>query len=253
MADMEQFVKACYNDSVDVVERMISEGVDVNGRNNNGCPALCWAMFNNSVRTVRLLLASSNIRLDNRDSNHGKTGLHYACEKDNTECVRMFLAHPACTREVVTIRDYRGHQAKTLHAEYKESTGLVKEYLNNQTAFPISQPSSFVPTAASSSTQPSASSSTQPSAPSSTQPPAPSSTNLNLASSSPGQSSLIPECPVCMEELRPPLQIYNCGNGHLICSFCRPRVTTGMCHCRSMYCGRATAMEQIIRQILNIE
>jgi len=237
MADTEQFVKACYNDIVDVVERMISEGVDVNVRNSNGCPALCWAMFNNSVRSVRMLLASPNIRLESRDSNHGKTGLHYACEKDNVECVRMFLAHPACTREVVTIRDYRGKQAHTVHAENKESTAAVKDYLNNQASqspFPtIQQPASIIPTAASS---------TQQAAPFSTHAP-----------TTPGSSSLIPECPVCMEDLKPPRQIYTCGNGHLICSFCRPRVTTGMCHCRSMYCGRATAMEQIIRQILGIE
>ena len=63
---------------------------------------------------------------------------------------------------------------------------------------------------------------------------------------------VIPECPVCMEELKPPVQIFNCYNGHLICSSCKPRVTNNRCHCRAHYMGRATAMEQLIRQLLGI-
>ena len=59
----------------------------------------------------------------------------------------------------------------------------------------------------------------------------------------------IPECPVCLEEMQPPLQIFNCKNGHLICSICRPRIA--ICpYCRMDYTGRATAMEQMIRQIV---
>ena len=65
-------------------------------------------------------------------------------------------------------------------------------------------------------------------------------------------ASLIPECPICMERMKPPLQISNCSNGHLICSLCRPRVNMDMCHCKEMYTGRATAMEQMVRQILGI-
>ena len=26
--------------------------------------------------------------------------------------------------------------------------------------------------------------------------------------------SLVPECPVCLESMKPPLQIFTCGNGH---------------------------------------
>ena len=69
------------------------------------------------------------------------------------------------------------------------------------------------------------------------------------------QSSLIPECPAfCYEELRPPLQILICGTGHLICSVCRPKVPGNICiqRCGSTYTGRATAMEQVVRNILGI-
>jgi len=66
--------------------------------------------------------------------------------------------------------------------------------------------------------------------------------------------SLIPECPVCLEEMRPPLQIYNCSNGHLICSICEQKISSNACtsRCGGVYTGRATAMEQMVRQILGI-
>jgi len=67
--------------------------------------------------------------------------------------------------------------------------------------------------------------------------------------------NLVPECPVCYERMNPPMQIYTCGNGHVICSVCKEKVKeTGnnMCIncCGAVYTGRATAMEQMIRQIL---
>merc|ERR1712086_338362 len=68
----------------------------------------------------------------------------------------------------------------------------------------------------------------------------------------PPPSSLIPSCPVCLESMRPPLQIFTCGNGHLVCSVCRPNVIMDKCHCQAMYMGRATAMEQMVRQVLGI-
>jgi len=67
-------------------------------------------------------------------------------------------------------------------------------------------------------------------------------------------TSLIPECPACYEEMRPPLQIYTCGNGHLICSTCKPKIRDNRCikRCGATYMGRATFVEQMVRQILGI-
>jgi len=61
----------------------------------------------------------------------------------------------------------------------------------------------------------------------------------------------VPECPVCLEEMNPPTEIFNCRNGHLICGECRPNVANNMCTtCRVVeYTGRATAVEQMIRQM----
>jgi len=66
----------------------------------------------------------------------------------------------------------------------------------------------------------------------------------------------VPECPVCLEEMIPPTEIFNCRNGHLVCGECKPKVTAGgdrMCiTCRSgTYMGRATAVEQMIREMFD--
>jgi len=60
-----------------------------------------------------------------------------------------------------------------------------------------------------------------------------------------------PECPICLEEMRPPTQIFNCNNGHLVCGECRPKVINDMCTtCRTVkYMGRATAVEQMISEM----
>ena len=74
-----------------------------------------------------------------------------------------------------------------------------------------------------------------------------------LASVLPNPTSFIPECYVCLERMKPPLEIMNCNNGHLVCSVCFPKLQVKNCgQCNSAINGRATAMEQMIRQLLNV-
>ena len=61
-----------------------------------------------------------------------------------------------------------------------------------------------------------------------------------------------PECPICLESLAPPARLYNCPEGHLLCSDCRTKVQ--ICHsCRKPLQGRATAMEQYLRAVYGEE
>ena len=61
-----------------------------------------------------------------------------------------------------------------------------------------------------------------------------------------------PECPICLESLAPPARLYNCPEGHLLCSDCRTKVQ--ICHsCRKPLQGRATAMEQYLRAVYGQE
>merc|ERR1712013_74413 len=66
--------------------------------------------------------------------------------------------------------------------------------------------------------------------------------------------SVIPICPGCRKEMWPPVEIYNCSNGHLICSVCKPKVLMNKCtnDCGALYTGRALAIEKMIRQLLGI-
>ena len=65
----------------------------------------------------------------------------------------------------------------------------------------------------------------------------------------PSPSSLLPSCPVCYQTMKPPLQIFTCGTGHLMCSSCKSK--DNICACQAKYMVRATAMEQMVKMILN--
>ena len=65
-----------------------------------------------------------------------------------------------------------------------------------------------------------------------------------------GDVKAIPECPVCFESMSAETQIFNCKNGHLVCGACKPRLEE-CATCRDgQYICRATAVEQIVRDIL---
>eukprot|EP00092_Neocalanus_flemingeri_P018682 GFUD01020231.1.p1 GENE.GFUD01020231.1~~GFUD01020231.1.p1 ORF type:complete len:363 (-),score=65.16 GFUD01020231.1:90-1178(-) len=56
------------------------------------------------------------------------------------------------------------------------------------------------------------------------------------------------ECPVCMEDMGPHTQIFQCQNGHLVCGTCKPYLAS-CSFCRKEFMGRAIGMEQFIRNI----
>ena len=209
-----KLVKCCRDNNVQGVKKYMARGVDVNARDSGGWSALCVAMSYNRVEIVKLLLTCASIKLDCTQFYTGRTGLHFACANNYVECTALFLSHPNTTKEIVTSKDKWGSTAemKATSLGYHHCAKLVREYLDS-----TDEVLQFAPPFITS-----------------TSPPV----------------TLIPECPICMEELKPPLQIFNCGNGHVICSTCRPRVAR--CHCQEVYRGRATTVEQMIRQIMGI-
>ena len=72
---------------------------------------------------------------------------------------------------------------------------------------------------------------------------------------SPTTSTLpCPECPICLEYMRPPMKIVQCNNGHLICQTCSEMERIETCPtCREHFTGRATAMEQHLRILFRME
>jgi len=58
----------------------------------------------------------------------------------------------------------------------------------------------------------------------------------------------LPDCPVCLEQMAPPTNIFQCTNGHLLCAQCRLSLDPCICpRCRSEITGRATDMEHFLR------
>ena len=58
------------------------------------------------------------------------------------------------------------------------------------------------------------------------------------------------ECPVCLEEMKPPARIHQCVDGHLLCGMCRENPAITSCPvCRGNIMGRAVVMEKLARAL----
>merc|ERR1712142_486768 len=63
-------------------------------------------------------------------------------------------------------------------------------------------------------------------------------------------------CPVCFTDMKPPIQIYQCTQGHPICQHCKSRPGVTQCPtCRERLVGRAIHIEKIAGKVFmeNIE
>ena len=272
---------------------------------------------------MKLSLVGKTGKYDN------KTALHWACNDNREECVRLFLAHTQCNTQIVNTVNRYGKTAEMWATGWGHHgcARLIRDYLDNSQASSSSAgaystpppPPSTRPSTPPPSTRP-------PLPPISTRPPPPSAPPGRLTLAQLAEAiesieveektflegttseitslqktlnealdkqetglaefnnrrealraelhdrtandnheeepvrnirpppSLIPECPACYEEMSPPRQIFTCGNGHMICSSCKPHIRDNRCinRCRSSYDGRATAVEQMVRQILGI-
>jgi len=58
------------------------------------------------------------------------------------------------------------------------------------------------------------------------------------------------ECPVCFTDMKPPVHIWQCAQGHPVCQPCKSRPEVRHCPtCRQRIVGRATLVEKIAAQI----
>jgi len=58
------------------------------------------------------------------------------------------------------------------------------------------------------------------------------------------------ECPVCFAEMKPPVHIWQCAQGHPVCQPCKNRPEVRHCPtCRQRIVGRATLVEKIAAQV----
>jgi len=62
------------------------------------------------------------------------------------------------------------------------------------------------------------------------------------------------ECPVCMEEMKPPRRIWQCSDGHPVCEFCRRKPEVNCCPtCRKYLVGRSTIAEKLARALYSVD
>ena len=132
MVNINKFVTACDDNKVIEVRRMISEGVNINGRDGDGFTGLMVAMYNGNTEVSRILLSCNNIKIDIKDK-YGMTALHAACSNNRIESVKLFLEHPTCNKDIVRIESNRGNTAEMVADEKgnKECAKLIREYLEN--------------------------------------------------------------------------------------------------------------------------
>jgi len=135
------FIDACTDDQVSEVKRMIAEGVDINAR-SNGRTGLYEAMCHNNIEIMKILLACRDIQLGMPDSDLGWTGLHVACRMNNLDSVKLFLAHPACTKEVVNMESSDRVTAEMVAKNWGNHAcaKALREYLDKPVPVPSPPP-----------------------------------------------------------------------------------------------------------------
>ena len=89
-------------------------------------------MCYNKVSTVRVLLACRTIRLGNTNRDSGRTGLYCACGNNHVECVELFLAHPACTKQIVTMMDKNKKTAEMMakNMAHHDCVRIIREFID---------------------------------------------------------------------------------------------------------------------------
>jgi ankyrin repeat protein len=108
---IESFHRAAYNGNVPVLKTILTQGVGVNCRLENGKTALNWAAGNSQVDAVRFLL-SKKARVDIADS-QGQTPLAWAAHADCAEVVALLLDRFADSQSVDQLGKTPLHWAKS--------------------------------------------------------------------------------------------------------------------------------------------
>lgn len=128
MESIEDFVIACEYNDLGKVKKMISDGVDINGEVLNGVTGLWMAMHEGNTEVVAFLLSRENIRIDTTSL---YTALHWACDSNHVECLKLLLKHPTCTKDFVRKKNIEGLTAEEIaeRKHYQECVRLIREYL----------------------------------------------------------------------------------------------------------------------------
>ena len=105
------YAAICDNEEI-AKELLLQPGIDVNIVDKYGKSILHHAMANNWVEVVKLLLSNNNLKLDTL-TDGDITPLLAAVERNNIECVHLFVNDKRCSASILNQRD-RGFEATAL-------------------------------------------------------------------------------------------------------------------------------------------
>lgn len=114
------------NDKPKSVSLLLSEGVDVNFRNDYDETPLHWAVKSGAKQTC-LLLIKNGADINASDSD-GNTPLHWACENDDTEILNILLRSNNIDLNIENFDEMTPLEVATLNGYYH----LVKLFLENR-------------------------------------------------------------------------------------------------------------------------
>jgi len=213
MGKTNNLIDACLANNDKKVRQMISEGVDINWRDEFGGTALMYAMERGTTELVSILLGCADIKIDATDR-QGWTALHLACCDNNVENVQLFLTHPTCTQYIVRMKNKDGDTAEMV-AEYfgnRECARLIREFDAKEDKKSIDeQVGKKGKKAVNNNTLQSRSEYNK--------------DFVEFIESQIKKKEKELECPVCLVIANTP--IFMCSEQHLICGACRPKVS----HC----------------------
>ena len=288
---IDDFLAACMQNRLEIVKKMIfDDRFIVRKQDMFGWTGLMWAVQFNTSSIVDIILSTPGVIISQQNI-YGMTALHCACENNSVESVKLLLQHPQCSQEFIYVftKTYETARMVSERKGHLECEKILQDYLILQdVSHPMKPVGKNSKTCDRSSTSIQSTSSfnifntfntgqyhtsLQSSEPASSmhnfntgryhtslqsfEPSAPpmASSDFGQIVSKPLSTGLkIPECYVCFEEMRPPLRIKSCKEGHALCEQCLERMKPKRCgQCKSVSFGRATTLEQFIKNILDIE
>jgi ankyrin repeat protein len=80
---------------VEIVDRLLKAGADVNGQNGHASSPIVQAVASNQTEAAKTLLSSTGIDVNGVSRVRGGTALHYAVSWGNAELVELLISHGA--------------------------------------------------------------------------------------------------------------------------------------------------------------
>lgn len=117
---------ACKDNNIEIINLLLSqEIINADVKNSDGKTPLIEAVIDNNIKIVKLLIPYSIINMgDDRDN----TSLHYACEKSNTEIVKLLLEQPSIN---INIKNFQRKTPLHISCEIQNNFEIIRLLLEH--------------------------------------------------------------------------------------------------------------------------